>query len=467
MRGCTTPATWFDEIAFTAYIDICYKSAAPATSKAMELAAANNRPHGMVITTTPNMLSNQSGLFAYTIMRNSLQFDIRMYDLGPAKVKALLDTVEYPYVFAQYNFRELGRDDKWFRKECRGLLNDLAKIKREIMLEWPVTGEGSVFTEETLSTLHGHVSIINNAIDISALDPTLPPNLQLTFNREIDFNAPYPVGVDTATGAGVDDTAFTFLDPDTMETVASLASSTIDDETTKKVAKIIFDQLFPKAVPIVERNYLGIVLINYLLKIDSIKARMFYTDQADDSKRTIEKNVKARPNRNTKTKRVYGINTTNASRETMMRIFVSIVNEQPFLVTHKDIQDQVNTMYRTKTGRIDHRPGFHDDRLFAMLLVHFADTLPESVLPKLIAQNRGEYDRRKRNLHIANRLNQNAMTSKSYETEEVTALPSVAEYVEKAQAEPESQRVAQKKQRAFALLSMLNGGDSSELTNLL
>lgn len=52
-RGLTTPLVWFDEFAFLSFNEITYKAARPALSTASDFAKSVNKPHGILITTTP------------------------------------------------------------------------------------------------------------------------------------------------------------------------------------------------------------------------------------------------------------------------------------------------------------------------------------------------------------------------------------------------------------------------------
>lgn len=389
-RGATTPLLWYDEIAFAKYIRETYMAAAPAGSKAKELAKQKGRPFGTCVTTTPNMLNDPSGEFAYQLLTGALKFRLEFYDLGPKRVLELIDSqAEYPFLFAQYTYKELGRDEKWFRTQCRELMNDQLKIKRELLLVWPMSGEGAVFTEEQLDELLRHQGEIAASMPVRPRGVAyIPPGLEITFTEMPDPSVPYLMGVDTASGEGRDYTSFTLAHPDDLHTVGNLRTNTADDEAIKALATHIMMDLFPKAIAIVERNYLGIVVVKHLLRDPATATRVFYLDKEKEAEKTV--GVKGRAALTRRKTRVYGIDTTVTSREAMIRHLLQTVEELPHLVTHPIIQDQIRTLQRKKNGKIEHRQGFHDDDLMAYLLCVYADRHEQPVLRRLLSQARSD-----------------------------------------------------------------------------
>lgn len=333
-----------------------------------------------------NNLDNESGAFAYQLRSGSLHFRLEMYDLGPTRVKELIDTqAEFPFLYAEYTYKELGRSEAWFRTQCRELMNDQVKIKRELLLVWPMSGEGSVFTEEQLDILKQFETPIIGAFPLKPRDYPVQAGLELQFAEMPDPNVSYLIGIDTSAGQGLDYHAFTLSHPDDLRQIGYLRTNTADDDALKAIAKHVFMDLFPKSIAVVERNYLGTVLINYLLKHLNIEDRVFYLDKD----KLAEKTVGGKPIKVKRKQRVYGVDTTAISRDAMMRHLFQIVDEMPHLVRLPLIQSEIRTLYRKKTGKIEHRPGFHDDVLFSWLMTVYADKHEQPVLRGLIARQRG------------------------------------------------------------------------------
>ena len=358
-------------------------AAAPAGSQAKATARQFGRPYGTCVTTTPNQIDSDSGAFAYQLRNGSLRFRLEFYDLGPTRVRELIDTqAEYPFIYAEYTYKELGRNEAWFRTQCRELMNDMVKIKREILLVWPMSGEGSVFAEEQLDKLKNYQRPIVATIPIKPRNAFVPPGLELELTEMPDPNVPYVVSADTATGAGMDYHAFVLSHPSDMRQIGVVRSNTADDDAVKAIATHILVDLFPNAIAVIERNYLGVVLINHLIKNERIEPRIFYLEKEKVAERTIGKQVLR-----TKSKvRVYGVDTTATSREVMMRHLFQIVDELPHLIALEAVQDEIRTLQRKKTGKIEHRSGFHDDRLMAWLMAVYADRHEQPVLRSLLAR---------------------------------------------------------------------------------
>lgn len=384
-RGNTVPNLWYDEIAFMKFVREIYMAAAPAQSQARKNAIAMGVPYGTVITTTPNSQDHPSGEFAYMVRNGALHFRLEFYDYGPARVKQMIDEqAEYNFLYAEYQYYEIGRSEEWFREQCRELLNDQVKIKRELLLVWPMSTEGSVFTEEQLERLGLHKKPVVASLPIRPRRGACPPNLEFVFTEMPDPHLPYVLTVDTSGGVGRDYTAFVLSHPDDMRTVGVMKTNTADDEVLRTVAEHLMVTVFPKCVAVIERNYLGIVVINHLLKVPGVEPRIFYLEKDREAERTVGKLVV----RQKRKVRVYGVDTTPESREAMFRHLFQIVDEHPHLVASSAIQDEIRTLHRKKTGKIEHRAGFHDDQLMAWLLGVYAARHEQPVLQGMLGRQR-------------------------------------------------------------------------------
>jgi hypothetical protein len=385
-RGSTVPQIWYDEIAFAKFIYETYMAAAPAQAEARASAVEMGVPYGTVITTTPNSLNDPSGEFAFRIRSGALFFRLEFYDLGPAAVRELIESqAEYNYLYAEYTYKELGRSEAWFRAQVKELLNDQLKIKRELLLIWPMSTEGSVFTEEQLEKLLQFKLPQVGSLPIRPRSAAVPPGLEMQFVEPPDPQVPYIVGIDSASGEGLDYSAIVVCHPDDLRQVGFIKTNTADDDALKAVVVYVLVDVLPKAIAVVERNYLGIVIVNHLLKIPEISGRIFYLDKEKMAERIIGgQRVKSR-----RKVRVYGVDTSAESRDAMMRHLFQVVDELPHLVRLGVVQDEIRTLHRKKTGKIEHRPGFHDDVLMAWLTVMYADRHEQPNMRALIARQRG------------------------------------------------------------------------------
>lgn len=397
-RGTTTPIVWYDELAFAKYIRDTYFAAAPAQSQARASAIEKGVPYGTVITTTPNALSDPSGEFAFEIKSGALQFRLEFYDLGPKRVKKMIDEqAKFNFLYAEYQYYEIGRSKEWFDEQCRELLYDQMKIKRELLLVWPMSTEGGVFTEEQMDKVRPHELPVIASIPMKIRAPNvmIPAGLEMVFTKIPDPNKACILTIDTSGGVGVDYTAFTIIDKDDMKPVGTMRTNTADNDAVTAISKHLMTTLFPRSVAIIERNYLGIVLIDRLLKVPGLEPRIAYLVKEKEAERTIGKMVV----KSKKKVRVYGIDTTADSREAMFRHLFQIVEELPHLLCSAAINGEIRTLVRTRTGKIQHRSGFHDDQLMSYLFAHYMDRHDQPILRQLLSRQQGSV---KLNAGVAN-----------------------------------------------------------------
>ena len=443
-RGNTVPQIWYDELAFMKFSREIYMAAVPAQSEARSSAMKMGVPYGTVVTTTPNSQDTAAGEFAYMLRGGSLQFRLEFYDFGPTRVREMIDEeAEYNFLYAEYQYHEIGRDEVWFREQCRELLNDQMKIKRELLLVWPMSTEGAIFSEEQLDRLRQYRGEVVATLPIRPRTGHVPPGLALEFTEVPDPAVPYVLSVDTSSGLGIDYTAFVMSHPDDMRTIGSARTNTADDQAICVATATIMVDLFPKAIAVVERNHLGIVVVNSLLRITGMESRVFYLDKEREAERTVGKLVVKKKRK----VRVYGVDTTVESREAMLRHLFQIVDETPHLLRCASIQDEIRTLHRKKTGKIEHRPGFHDDRLMAWLIAVYAHRHDNPVLRALIGRQRSDG----KTITAISEMNLAPGQAKP---------PVPVLTVEDYTGEPDADREKDvRRKRMSALLSSLNGGE--------
>ena len=461
-RGNTVPQIWYDEIAFMKFVYEIYMAAVPAQSQARKNAIRMNVPYGTVITTTPNSQDHPSGEFAYMIRNGALHFRLEFYDLGPARVRQMIEEqAEFNFLYAEYQYWEIGRDEKWFREQCRELLNDQVKIKREILLVWPMSTEGSVFTEEQLDCLRLHRKPSIGSLPIRPRVGQVPPGLELEFIEVLNPTVPYLIGIDTASGEGLDYSAFVVSHPDTLSPIAYLRTKTADDDALKAIAAFIFVDLLPRSIAIVERNYLGVVLVRYLLKHPQVGSRVFYLEKEKAAEQTVGGRTVTGSKRRT---RVFGIDTTADSREAMLRHLFQVVDELPHLLALGKVQDEIRTLHRKKNGKVEHRSGFHDDVLMAWLMTVYADRHEQPVLRGMLARQRGGRTEAAVR-HVASLNSQGDAVSPAMSAHQrLPDLVTVDSYAERETVRVDTPEDAQRRRRMAAMVAMMNA--ASEMNDV-
>ena len=108
-------------------------------------------------------LDSDNGVFTYNLIQSACRWDERMYDWywdreggeeGEAYVRHHIEeNSQNNFVYIEYSYKELGKDDAWFRKQIKELNNNMSLVKRELLLEWTHASVDSVFSEETLDRI--------------------------------------------------------------------------------------------------------------------------------------------------------------------------------------------------------------------------------------------------------------------------------------------------------------------------
>jgi hypothetical protein len=98
----------------------------------------------------------------------------------------------------------------------------------------------------------------------------------------------------------------------------------------------------------------------------NIRDRLFYTMVEDKSKEKVDSPTKNKSNNSPKTK-AFGLVTSETSRNLMMDLLMSEINNNPQCFRVPKLIKQIGGLERNKRGKIEHGYGMHDDILMAYL----------------------------------------------------------------------------------------------------
>lgn len=325
------------------------------------------------------------GQFFFEQMNDAAQWTEKIYDYyinseeeGNEKLEEYMESNSgNSFIYIEYSYKELGKDDAWLEKQKRQI-GSLEAVKREILLEWAFSNDDSLFDEEQMSELSLHANReIYNTIDFRINNKTYYVHMLKYMDNITEKN--WLVGIDISGGLGRDNTAFTVMDPGTLEPVMIFQNNVITGPNFRKLLKELVDLYIPNAVLIPERNYAGKVMIDDMIETDGLEDNLFYSLQNRTAEKQVEVNKPVfnelnRNGRNKVTKQVrrYGIDTTKKSRDIMLNEILSmIVEEKPYLVNNKPLFQEIKSLQMRK-GRIDHPEGGHDDLLMSYLFCLYA-----------------------------------------------------------------------------------------------
>jgi len=359
-RGLTMPCWFYDEIAFAKFNSIISAAAAPALSQAAIEAEKNGVPHFKMFTTTPNSIdTDEGGWVKHSIIETACEFTEELYDLQPKELKDYIyEKSVNSFVHIEFTWRELGRDEKWYEQQCRELLYDRQKIKREVDLEWTLSSDKSPFSEETLERVS--YSIVRKEME-TYLPIRDAGNHKFTMLEPADFHEPCILAIDVGGGLGTDQSVIHMLDIDDFHEKGYFSSNRINPIPFARIIISLVRNLFYNSLIVVERNSYGLDVITTLLESQDTMTKVFY--------RTIND---PKPGEGNKVKKVYGIDTTSSSREVMISNCFMYVEEEPHTIRCRHTYEELKTLERKNNGKVEHANGAHDDFIMSMLVGRYA-----------------------------------------------------------------------------------------------
>lgn len=248
MRGRTTPIIYIDEYGFIQYNTIIYTNMVPAFNTAANNAKRNGTPYGMLVTTTPGMLTTDEGIEAFNMKESATPFSERWYDLTKEQIFDIINSNNNSnFVYIRYTYQQLGKSEDWFRNLCINMRKDWDSIRREVLLEWSNSTENSPFRAEDLDTIKGLLRQPINTV-------LLLNKYELKIYEKINMKYPPLVGVDVSGGYQRDSSAITVVDSYSTRVTAELNSNFISTPELALVLFNIISKWMPNAVVNIERN---------------------------------------------------------------------------------------------------------------------------------------------------------------------------------------------------------------------
>ena len=358
-RGTTTPRIWFDEYGFTPFNSIIYSSAIPAYKTAAANAIRNGAPYGILISTTPGVMTTDEGVEACSVKDNATPFSENWYDMNYEMIQELISkNTNSSFVYIRYDYKQLGLSEEWFRSQCIDLKKDWPTIRREILLEWSTVAENSPFKKEDLDIVK---TLIKQPIQQIQLSNYYTMNIYEQMSpRSIPL-----IGVDVSGGFQRDSSAITVVDSLTTRVTADLNCNYISTVDLAKVIHELVTKFMPSAVVNIERNGgYGASVLSKLIG-SSIKRNLYY----EIKDKVIEERFNGtKISRKTQKTKIYGLDSSKDVRELLMQIL------RERMEYHKDkfispiIYSELETLEVKRSGKIEHSSNGHDDQVFSYLM---------------------------------------------------------------------------------------------------
>ena len=369
LRGRTLPLLWADEWAFIPFNKEIYLNTIPAIKTAAINARNAGKPYGILLTTTPGILSTDEGKYANKMRLEATEFSELWYDLTYQQIQDIIDANTISkFVYIRFDYKQIGRDEKWFNDIAKDLNWDYATIRREILLEWSDSPENCPFSKEDLDVCERYVrqpvdiKQVLNVYELRIYDNTIP--------LRPDFVPKYPpiIGVDVSGGYNQDYSTITIIDSQTTKVLADMRSNSISPINLARAIYEITKRWYPNAVINVERNGgFGASVIAKLMETD-IKRNLYYEikdrvlEESSDGIRIIRKKQKTK---------VYGLDSTRDTRQLLIELLRERMNYHKDKFISGNIVKELKTMETKKSGKVEHADGQHDDQVFSYLMAMY------------------------------------------------------------------------------------------------
>lgn len=361
LRGRTIPIIWGDEWAFIPYNKIIYTNMVPAFNTASRNAKMNRSHYGILLTTTPGVLTTDEGLAAYHMKEMATPFNESWYDFSYQELQEKLESnPNSAFVYIRYTYQQLGKDEKWFKEVCRYMELEWNDIRREILLEWAESSTNCPFSKDDIEVIR--VMVHDPIMKI----PVLNGKYEINLYEQADLKRNPPIiGVDVSGGYNRDSSAITIIDSKTTRVIADFNCNYISITDLARVIYELVTRYMPNAVVNIERNGgYGASVLQQLIHTD-IKHNLYYEikDVVCEESFTIGGRVQ----RTTKKVKKYGTDSTHSTRDLVIEILRNRVESHKDKFISPKIFDEMLHMEIKKNGRVEHSANTHDDQVFSYL----------------------------------------------------------------------------------------------------
>ena len=375
-RGDTILSNQLDELPFCINNRISYPVLMNAKNAAVRNARANNIPHGDIITTTAGKLDTDSGAFAYDILRKSLAFTEKFYDLqSNAELRFLLKNgSKNNILYGEYSFRQLGYTREWCDEVIRENNLEGDAVKRDMYNEWTSGGARPAVKPELLAK-----------IDAFKCDPSELKDVDNYLFRWYepeekvwkDKNRWFVIGLDTSENINEDFTTVHMLD---IADLSTIATSKCNDEDIIKLgyylARVLIEH--PNVTLVPERKSTAAALIS-IISTELWKAGInpftrIYNRVLQHRNETpydrVEINTPYASEGPTKKYIGYTTSATGEnSRDALYKFTLNRALGMNYAVLRdKSLIQELKTLTISDRGRIDHTVSGHDDMVIAFML---------------------------------------------------------------------------------------------------
>ena len=398
-RGASGAITYFDEIEFLPYFPEVLSNSSPLFKTASENAASAGKPYCRLFSTTPGNLDTREGRDALPVIQSMIPWTEKLYDMSDKEIEEYKSAFKEEYhssetqhtrevidcFYIEYQYYQVRKTYDWVLEQYR-LSGDRMAIRREILMQRLRGSNNCPIDPEDIEYLISNMKKSNNEIiiDHKWLFKLYDHGAGMRFGqpKELDESIPYLVGVDPAGGGGGangDNFAVTIINPYNLEIAAEFHSQYISGPNAVRMFQELIHEYIPKAVLVIEKNSMGIYLIQMLLETD-IRDNIYWSRTTRELDEMTEESPNDRQLRSMAQQyQKYGTYNTAKVRKAMIELLFQYIAESKQVLCTEYLINDICKLVRTSTGRIEADKGEHDDSLFSWLhaiyVYHTGDNL--------------------------------------------------------------------------------------------
>lgn len=368
-RGLTAPIIHYDEAEFTKYIKTIVENSVSTYETASRNAKANGALYGRCFTSTPGDLETSSGQDAQELLSGAVKWTEQMYDKAYDPVdNSKNEVLQYiksngsnDIVYIEYSYKQLGLSDEWARDMYNKIGNPIT-YKREILLQRLRGSSDSPFEQEDIEYIMTCIKTVVEELYILE-------HFRFDIYEKLERHIPYIVGIDCSTGTNGDSNAITIINPYTVEPVGEFKCPYIGETMFENLIIELVKKYIPRAILVIERNSVGDGIIDHLLNTP-IRNNLYFDKDKDlvEANMQLNQSVTSMLKKQGQMKKYYGVYTGVQSREDMMAILFRRMAEFKDHFITKNITNDIAGLVRTRSGKIEAGPGFHDDSVMSYLI---------------------------------------------------------------------------------------------------
>lgn len=186
----------------------------------------------------------------------------------------------------------------------------------------------------------------------------------LNIYEDVSPRTPILLGIDVSSGIGKDSSTIVAMDSKTKKIVAIFENCRIGLREFSKVIRVVATEIYPNCLICIERNNVGISIIQDLLEY-GLEDKIYRDDNKDDTMmRMRDGHIESMSVSSCK----YGVWTDGTKREQMhdkLNDYVLYFKER---ICASEFVDQLKSLILDKKGRVDHQEGQHDDIIMGYLM---------------------------------------------------------------------------------------------------